>query len=336
MKVKSGKYLLLFSLLFIFCATIFAACKDDGEPDFYFSLTPISIEENELSSTNEESSLSISSTSTDTASTNEGSLTSSTEEESVNSEISISSIGSSEESTSDSFIESSNESSFDSSIDSSTESSSDSLIESSGSEDSKTPSCGDQNHQPGDWVVDHVFKTVSQQPTCLISGYSRTFCIGCDLQLEYEFYPELGHEEVVVSGFDSTCCTHGATESSYCSRCFVVLESSEELPFSDHDYLEGCCKWCDLTELKFEKVKREFEDPYAVCIGPAKLARRVVIPEEVTFMDGDGRTSTYIVKEIKESAFARHYEMYSIEIGKNIERIGEDAFDCCLNLRLHL
>jgi hypothetical protein len=152
------------------------------------------------------------------------------------------------------------------------------------------------------------------------------------MELDYQFYPALGHEEVTVDGFKSTCCTHGATGSAYCERCLVVLDEPEELPFIDHVYYEGCCKWCDLTILKFERVKRDFEGPYAVCLGPDKYARRVIIPAETTIVDKEGNRYTYKVKEIAESAFAGHNELYSIEIGENIEKIGTAAFDLCNNL----
>ena len=357
MKIKGR--ILLFAMLLAVCVTVLAACKYEIEsPDYYFSVTSedtteesneyFSNSSTEFSSLTGETEDSYVESSSDSLGESSVELSDSSIENSE--EISVdssadSSTDSSEEISFDSSIESSEEISFDSSIESSEEVSSESSIDSSeesaldssedSSEDSSSsnPSCGEQDHQQGDWVVGHVFITTSQQPTCLRSGYSRTFCMNCDLELDYQFYPELGHKRVTVPGFESTCCTHGATESVYCERCQWVLDDSEELPFSDHEYVEGCCMWCDLTELKFESVKREFQEAYAVCVGPVKNARRVVIPAKATIIDEEGRTYTYDVKEIKELAFARHHELYSVEIGENIEKIGGGAFDLCINLK---
>ncbi|MBE7079772.1 MAG: hypothetical protein E7371_00875 [Clostridiales bacterium] len=310
MKVKSGKSLWLLAILCILCTMIFVACKGNDNPDYYFSIsTDSSVEE--VSSTASESEQS------------------SCLGESDSSSIFISSdiveIPTLDITSIDSIVNLPNDS-LNSSSDTSSE-----MGEADNT--SSAPSCGDQGHQQGDWPIDHVFMTTSQQPTCLTTGYSRTFCIGCDMELNYEFYPALGHKKVTLGGFDSTCCTHGATGSAYCERCLVVLDEPEELPFSDHVYYEGCCKWCDLTILKFAHVKHDFEDPYAICLGPEKYARRVIIPAEATIMDEKGNRYTYEVKEIAEWAFAGHNELYSIEIGENIEKIGTAAFDLCHNLK---
>ena len=367
MKRGYGKYILLLSLMLSICVMVCVACKGGKDSSETYSTESETIYEESSSLVSTESSTHQNSTSqsTDTqyeqSSIPEESSTISVFESSL--EISVessefSSVESVESSVEESINSSENtesETSLDSSIieesiyssddfidisdDSSVSSSS---IEEDSSEDSSSSShnCGNDDYEEGEFVVDHIFVTHVEPPDCTKSGYKRTFCIGCDMEVFYEEYEPLGHKEVIVPGFSSTCCTYGATESSYCERCEIELTASQKLPFSDHSYDWGSCKWCDLAILQFKMIKRDFEEPYAVCIGPytdATMkhpnARRVVIPAEVAIRNEKGEDIIYPVKEVAEVAFAMHYEIYSVEIGENIEKIGPYAFEGCYNLK---
>lgn len=301
MKCKIRKYLWIFAMIMALCVCVFTACDgDDSSPDYYFSV-------NNEGSTDEVASSIPDGATTDSVSTEDASN---------------SSMASAEK-----------ESGLNSTQDSNEEVSSSSDSEGEVVDSTDVPPCGKEDYQPGDWVADHSFITTSQDPDCVTTGYSRTFCEYCNWEVEYEVYPALGHKSVTVPGYPSTCCTNGATESKYCSRCSYVLDESEVLPFIDHVYYEGCCRWCDLTLLKFERVKRDFEKEYAICLGPVEYARRVIIPAQVAIMDKDGGTWTLAVKEIADLAFEGHHELYSVEIGANVEKIGAGAFDLCYNLK---
>ncbi|MBQ7948651.1 MAG: leucine-rich repeat protein [Clostridia bacterium] len=201
--------------------------------------------------------------------------------------------------------------------------------ESSGS--SSSSDCGEDDYEVGDSVVEHVFTTERVEPDCITKGYIKSYCVNCGEQESFEEISALGHDEETIAGYSSTCLEHGATESVRCKRCEKTLIESKSLPLADHNYKnDWSCAWCDLAALEFTL----YNDSYAICTGPIDdgNARRVVIPDQVELVDSQGVPRLYDVKEIKEGAFDHHYEMYSLEIGKNVENIGNTAFGFCYNL----
>ena len=366
MKGKLGKYLLLLTMVLSICMMVCVACTDDEEysysypteSDYVFENSSLSVDlsnsqSSELQSNSSDLEQSFVSSEDSFVSFDENSMESISEsldyssieieDSSIDDDYS-SSICSSEESSSYSSIEDSSDCSsddiIDSDDDSSSTSSSTSSIDIEDNSSSGGPSCGDTEHEEGEYVVDHVFITVREEPDCVNSGFERRYCTGCGLEIYYNVFDALGHKKVTIPGFASTCCTYGATESSYCERCDIDLVVSEQVPFSDHKYDWGSCIWCDLAILQFKMVKKDFQEPYAVCLGPYTdegmkhpNARRVIIPSEVEILDDRGIGKFYPVKEIAEVAFSMHYELYSVEIGENVEKIGEAAFEGCLNLK---
>jgi len=191
------------------------------------------------------------------------------------------------------------------------------------------PSCGDQDHELGDVIVEHTFTTERKEPDCLNEGYIKEYCSECGEVQKIEPIEALGHDKETIPGYSSTCLKHGMTDSVRCKRCEETLIESQQLPLAEHNYkYDFSCSWCDLALLKFEVA----ENAYAICIGPEGNARRVVIPDTVELLNSLDVPKIYPVKKIKEAAFHSHYEMYSLEIGKNVEEIGTEAFGDCKNL----
>ena len=199
----------------------------------------------------------------------------------------------------------------------------------------------------------HTIVEESKEPNCTETGYYKTWCSGCDAESlkTFEVIPALGHKEATISGFDPNCYMEGKTEETYCYVCGEVLIPSEIIPTVDHAYSIGfgSCIWCDVhSELKYEIRERDNlgggREFYAVCLGmdrdeytPFTILRFLDIPDTITFKDvneyNDEVTYVCPVTEIADYAFCEWYDINTVTLGKNIEKIGYRAFAYCYNLR---
>lgn len=197
-----------------------------------------------------------------------------------------------------------------------------SISESSDRESSSSVLKGDESSSSE--ILPHVHEYKSQvlrEPTCEGKGIVLYEC-ACE-----DFYTEttkaLGHDAVKDAATPSTCVSHGASEGSHCSRCDKILVAQQSLAFTEHTYQYGYCSVCNLAGLTFS-INHEYN--YAICTGYACLhskVRRVEIPD--TYYG-------YPVKEIAAELFADCRDLYSVEIGANVEIIGENAFYGCYHL----
>lgn len=85
-------------------------------------------------------------------------------------------------------------------------------------------------------ATDHMYGKEVVEPTCTEPGYTRYTCAYCGDSYTTDEKPELGHEEVVISGQNPTCEAEGWTESSYCQRCGKTLTAQETIPALGHDW----------------------------------------------------------------------------------------------------
>lgn len=102
-------------------------------------------------------------------------------------------------------------------------------------------------------ATDHMYGKEVVEPTCTEPGYTRYTCAYCGDSYTTDEKPELGHEEVVISGQNPTCEAEGWTESSYCKRCNVTLKAKEIISAQGHDPIavpgkEPTCTETGLTE----------------------------------------------------------------------------------------
>lgn len=195
-------------------------------------------------------------------------------------------------------------------------------IESSEAESSSSSFTEDESSSSE--ALPHIHEYTMQvlrKPDCEVEGIVRYTC-ACGT-----FYTEtpeaLGHEEVVDPAVPSTCVKHGWSEGSHCSRCEKILVEQESLPLNAHTYQYGYCIVCNLTGLEFV-INHEYN--YAICTKytcATGTVRRVEIPD--TYCG-------YPVKELAANLFADCRDLYSVEIGENVEIIGENAFYGCYHL----
>ncbi len=192
----------------------------------------------------------------------------------------------------------------------------------------------------------HHFVTASAEPDCTTTGFYKKWCDKCEVVVEEYTIPALGHTYVTIEGYSSTCKTAGCTEKTFCSVCGEVFVESQDLPLADHAFTLGLgsCIWCDLSApLRYEiRYKEDIEARkfyYAVCLGatefsPYTVTRFLEIPDTVTLIDDSGYVyENRPVLEIADYAFFGAYDVNTLVIGANVEKIGNRAFADCYNLR---
>lgn len=299
MKNKVLKYLLLLVLIIYPCVLFAVGCKDDDKNDNFVSISS-KVEESIESVLEESSSMEVSEES------------SSVEEESSSSEEVIESteqVKDEDESVSeDSFVEG-------------------------------EISQGKEHH----------FVTAGAQPDCKTDGFFKKWCDGCDLIEEDYIIPALGCTYKTVEGYSPTCKDVGQTECTYCTRCGEVTKEAEIIPTVGHNYTVGLgsCIWCDKSVLRYKIGERQddnlMKQYYAICIGaeiftPYSITRFIEIPDRVTLVESEGDNKGMVfenlpVIEIAEKAFFAAFDVNKLTIGANVEKIGAQAFEHCVNLR---
>ena len=213
-------------------------------------------------------------------------------------------------------------------------------------EDEDEDASKDEIEEGGAITETHHFVTASAEPDCTTTGFYKEWCDKCDVVVEEYTIPALGHKKVTIEGYTSTCKTAGCTEKTYCTVCNEVFVESKALPLADHAFELGLgsCIWCDLSApLRYEiRYKEDIELRkfyYAVCLGateftPYTITRFVEIPDKVTLIDEDGDVyENRPVLEIADYAFFGAYDVNTLVIGANVEKIGIRAFADCYNLR---
>lgn len=191
----------------------------------------------------------------------------------------------------------------------------------------------------------HHFVTDGAEPDCTTEGFFKEWCEECGVVTQYDIIPALQHSYKTIEGYSPTCQKPGSTEMVYCWRCGVVELEAKEIPIVEHAYELGLgsCIWCDKSVLRFEVAYREhpvlMRQYYAVCVGaekfsPYSITHFVNIPDQVTIYEENGMVYENIpVIEIAEKAFQFAYDVNTLIIGKNVEKIGSQAFEDCFNLR---
>ncbi len=316
--MRKYKRIVVVMLLAVFCGTgIFVACKDEAEtlPEkaAYSSSENVasSIAESSVSDLPIEPKITEhSAESAEETSAEESSEETSTEE-------------SSEETSADtSFAEASEETSSTESV---SEASSEMQSETSAAISStETPETPPEESPEEPTVVPlhtHIWQeNVIQEATCLDEGVAELYC-ECGF-VKAKTLPPLGHEaEDYGEPSDPTCQQEGRGVGVHCSRCKTVLKRAERIPKVPCRYEKHFCVWCNKTNLEFELSDN---GKYYICTGiKQEKVYRLYIPDEY-----EGKP----VKAIPENAFAEHYELVFVSLGKNIEKIAESAFGDCRNI----
>lgn len=128
--------------------------------------------------------------------------------------------------------------------------------------EAKAPSCSEAGWTEGRFcsVCDEVFVESVEipatgehnyvteiervDPTCTEAGYVIRAC-GCG-ETQRENIAALGHTEIVLEGYASTCTAKGLTDGKYCTVCNTITVAQEELDMAPHDeeVLPGVAATC--------------------------------------------------------------------------------------------
>ncbi len=126
-------------------------------------------------------------------------------------------------------------------------------------------------------------------------------------------------ERVDCSGGNATC-----TAAPICQWCHTAYNKA-----LGHSYKNGACERCFQPQpVLGAELAYEFDSGkgYYVCTGlknSNEVCRKIVVPDE--YADKP-------VGEIASAAFENHYGLISVEIGANVQTIGQGAFLNCHNL----
>lgn len=59
-----------------------------------------------------------------------------------------------------------------------------------------------------------------------------------EISFEDTIFEDKNHEELVISGYESTCEKEGLTDGIICKNCSIVLVKQKIIPKKDHVYSE--------------------------------------------------------------------------------------------------
>ncbi len=72
-----------------------------------------------------------------------------------------------------------------------------------------------------------------------------------EISFEDTIFEDKNHEELVISGYESTCEKEGLTDGIICKNCSIVLVEQKIIPKKDHVYSE----WIQLMYLMEGDIK---------------------------------------------------------------------------------
>ncbi len=216
----------------------------------------------------------------------------------------------------------------------------------------KRNGCGYTTYEEIQALGHDIEQHAGKPATCTEAGYEAYETCkrnGCGYTT-YEEIQALGHDIEQHAGKPATCTEAGYEAYETCKRggCgYTTYEESKAKghtggkascespaictncgnPYGEatgHVYVNGICKNCNLPSTDGVAYELSSDGTYYICTGRKSSGYRfIVIADEI-----DGIPVT----QIKEKAFARNYTLVSVTIGKNITKIGANAFYECYNL----
>lgn len=122
--------------------------------------------------------------------------------------------------------------------------------------DGKCSVCGaaDPNYTPA--CTEHAYgaPVETKAPTCTEKGEKTLTCTVCGETKTQEVAAN-GHTEVKLEGKAPTCTEAGLSNGKKCSVCDTILTAQEEIPATNHNYVEGVCSVCKAEDPDYNGPK---------------------------------------------------------------------------------
>ena len=183
----------------------------------------------------------------------------------------------------------------------------------------------------------HVWETVTTNPTCTAGGYDTMTCKLCDKKVVTNETAKLDHTYGTSYSFNNTYHWYA------CSDCGLAKNKGEHLVKDD-----GMCSVCGNPMGATEGIIYEISDDetYAIVVAYEGNATKIKIAEEYNglpvkninkgaFRSNQNITSVIIsdsVTSIDKEAFQYCHSLISVIIGDGVTSIGSYAFDSCSSL----
>ncbi len=157
-------------------------------------------------------------------------------------------------------------------------------------------------------------------PDCFTHGYrDGVSCSLCGEVITEREIIEPTHDAELVPGYIATCTKTGLTDGLVCVRCGNTLLLQKEIPFSLHNFVDGHCTHCEITEFSQGLLYELSADGQSYTVKGRGTCKdlKIIIPDYYL-----GKP----VKEIAAYAFSGDCSILSVVIPSTVEHIGQDAF----------
>ncbi len=173
--------------------------------------------------------------------------------------------------------------------------------------------------------LDHVFSyyTYDDNASCAQDGTKTALCDICLTATDTvtdDRHPRFEHTFTdYKSNGDATCDTNG-TKTAVCDSCHKATDTLEEAGTAGHDYANGSCSVCHVSQLVYE----EYSSGYSVkgIAGDCKDTEIIIPATE------NGKS----VFSILPNAFQNNTTITKVTLPDSITLIGNNAFDGCATL----
>lgn len=174
------------------------------------------------------------------------------------------------------------------------------------------------------WVTTDEY--LASAATCTEPAYYYYSCLCGEKGEEvFSWGQANGHGEyVMIEGVEANCTETGLTEGYKCGICGEITSEQQTVPVNaKHDYENGACIRCGLTEPSSGLEFKEYDGYYYVTGIGTCTDREIVIPSEYNGLPVIG---------IFNMAFANNVRMVKVTLPETLTVIQDNAFTGCENL----
>ncbi len=167
---------------------------------------------------------------------------------------------------------------------------------------------------------EHEYTETRVYATCESAGYTEHECAECGGKYKDGYEPATGHEYGEWAEKERATCTMNGEEERECGKCGAI--ETRETEAQGHETADGKCEKCGYTEPP--EYALTAEGTYRLIGIGGYTGKEIRIPDEYEGI---------AVTEIAEGAFSGNTEIEHVTVGKNVKRIGKEAFYGCKKIK---